>query len=232
MKLTNLFLKGVALTLFCILLNACGPRASYTISFEDSKGLVKDAELRHDGLKIGRVVQVQPAGESGGYSVSVFVDKAHQELATQKSTFIIREDSATKKPYVALVVKDKDAPMLPVGSSLVGTEKEMDLLLEKVRNIDLTSTIIVACIVVIAKILFAGILFFFLRVIPLFTAIGGGLACAWFFFQDVAVYLGPYLPADYRPDIIAFCVTALVSYLVIAILFLVLISPFRKISLV
>ncbi len=232
MKLFNLFLKGAVLILFCIFLNACGPRASYTISFEDSKGLVKDAELRHDGLKIGRVIQVEPAGESGGYTVSVFVEKAHQELATQKSSFIIREDSTTKKPYIALVVKDKEAPKLPVGSSVVGTEKEMDLLLEKIKNIDLTSTIIVACIVVIAKILFAGILFFFLRVIPLLTAIGGGLACAYFFFEDVAAYIGPYLPVDYRPDIIAFCVTALVSYLVIAVLFLVLISPFRKISLV
>lgn len=213
--------------LLLLSLAGCGAGTTYIVTFRDAKGLEKGAEVRYDNLLIGKVRKVNPAPANGGVEACLSIDRSLRRYVKSASSLIIRKDMEKGRPYVDVVVLDRDSPILPVGSRLIGAENEMELKLQQIKtNWGKNLLVVAAGVFVLLGLVY--LLRFFLRFGALLIALVCSVCGANYMSGQVAEILSEYLPPDYRPDVVAFIVTALIIYFSVAVVFWILVSPFRK----
>lgn len=214
-----------------LLFVGCGTGHDFVVSFQDLKGLTVDAELRYEDVIIGKVVKLDPSDASAQQgSVDVYLalsESSYQRFVKTDGRFILRQDSAAGKTYVQLVVFNKDSASLPTGSKVIGAENELELRVQQF-NANLWKNLAVVAIAVVILLSLVYLFRIVLRFGAILIALGCALVGSNYLSGHLARELGKYLPTDYRPDLVAFVITAIAIYFGVALVFWIFLRPFRK----
>ena len=223
----SLFLCSLS-AIAIVLLAGCGGNPDYIVSFQDTQDISPGAELRYEDLVLGEVIKVESTPDKGGADVYLSLeDSSLRRFVKTDARFIVRRKGEATMPYVELVVFDKESALLPVGSKVIGAENELELRVEQFKA-NWWKNLIVVAVAVLVLLALVYLFRIFLKFGAIITALISALIGANYLSGYLARVLGRHLPPDYRPDVVAFVVMAVAIYFGVAMLFWLLLAPFRR----
>jgi multisubunit Na+/H+ antiporter MnhC subunit len=205
----------------------CSVPSRYTVSFKDGKGVKIGADVKYRDRAIGKVAYIRQNDKANTTDMVLSVDRSLSRFVKTESCFILRPNNGTHGTYIELLVTNPDSPLLSPGSRVIGAESDMELTIRQIKT-NWRKNLIVIAVGIFAVFALMSVFRFLIKLGGVVTALVCSMFGANYSYRPVAGILGTYIPADYRPDIVAFVLTAVVIYFAVAILFWLLLAPFKK----
>lgn len=202
-------------------LAGCGPKIH--ITWDSAKPGVQDGTpLLLDGVEVGRVVGVQNDGDRT--VVEARLHRTRAKTVKSDSAFLVRTAGPNSAAHIEVVVVRADSPPIEDGAVIRGTDSEVATTARKLAaNWKRTGIVIAAVLVgLLAVILVAKLAF---KVWALFFCLAAGGAGAWFGSPYVLPHLTRWVPAEFRPDLLAYGVGFLLAYLLALLVMALLRAP-------
>ncbi len=190
-----------------VVLSGCGPKI--TVTWDSPKpGVRKDTKLCLAGVEVGHVTEVR--SEFGRFIAEARIDRKRATDVKSESTFLVREAQGTTPAYVEVIAPATESPPVRDGAILHGSDSETGAQLRTLVGSWKPSALLVAFGVIVLAV-FARL---FTRIAATIFCLGAGLAGACFGTPYAAPYLARWVPAEYRPDLLAYGIGFLVAYLI------------------
>jgi hypothetical protein len=195
-------------------LTGCSPQKpglEITIEWKQPKPIVQvGTPIQYSGLIIGRVLEVLPASDSGT-SVKADIASKYSHYIREKTTFVVRQQLATNIFIEAISV---ELEALPVASGVVLRGSDSDIEVQfKTLTTDWRRTAIYVSVALALLIVLLVLLRVLFKNWVLFFSIAGGIASAVYATPTVQKFLGPYVPAEVRLDIVSYAVAFVAGFI-------------------
>ena len=195
----------------------CGPKISVT--WDSPKPEIhNDTKLCVSGVEVGHVTDAH--SENGHFIARARLDRKHAADVKLDSSFLIRQPEGAPA-YIDVISPSSDSPPVHDGAILRGSDTEVGAHLGAFGgNWKLGTAGVVVGIVMLA--VFAGA---FIRLAATMLCLGAGVAGAYFLPPYVLPYLARWVPAEFRPDLLAYVAGFLIAYMASLLLVHLLRAP-------
>ncbi|MCX7045148.1 MAG: MlaD family protein [Candidatus Sumerlaeota bacterium] len=221
--------RNLLLVLSLVAMAACSRQPDYMAVFQDVKNLEPRAKVVCGNVIVGQVIGVDKQAD-GTTQVSIKVAKPYQSFIREKTVFFIHSEKSGSKTqsYLRLNVLEGAGPLLPRGSVVRGAETELDTN-EPAFVTNWKVTVVIGLLGLAAM---AGLIRAFrknLKGVLLFPTLGACLVLAAWLDNPLSQVLADFVPFEWRPDLLAFVLLLLATYVIAGVMMVMIMRPFFQI---
>jgi hypothetical protein len=194
-----------------------------TVTWSEPKaGVQEGVPVRYQSVQVGEVKKVTPAGR--GMEATIKLRKKYAHYVRVESTFLVRPAKDGQPLFIEVVPLNPDSAPAPAGAKFQGADSE---LAAKVREwtTDWKRTAIYVGIGLGAVVLLILISRSLFKMWAMTLCLAGGAVASVFLTPYAQGYFAQWIPADARPDLLAYVAMFALGYLAATILISLLKAP-------